>query len=348
MAIPQIPQQLVVQQADRKVLVSWNIVPGATSYTIQRSLDGITYTNLVTGVLPPQYEDAAVTISVKYYYQVAAVNGSGTSPFTNPLFIIPSPAGEMSLGELRLRSKQRAEREASQFVTDEEWNSYINQSYFELYDILVQAYGNEYYVAPGANFQTVGSTRFYPLPDGFLTFYDTSLQNSFAAPPFYKLLGVDLALDASSQAYITLKKFQFISRNRYVYPQITTNLLGVAGMRYRIMGNQIEFIPTPQGGQVIQLWYVPRMVSMLKDTDLCDGVSGWTEYIITDAAIKALQKEESDVQILMAQKMALIDRIQSAAENRDIGEPELISDTRRYTDLYGFGSPGSDGGYGGN
>lgn len=347
MPIPQIPQNMVVQQADRKVLVSWDIVPGAVSYKIQRSTDGITYSNLVSGVTTPFYQDSSVSISVQYYYQVAATNGSGDSPYCNPLSVIPAPSGQMSLGELRLRAKQRADRVASQFVTEEEWNSYINQSYFELYDILIQAYGNEYYVAPGANFVTIGTTRFYNLPDGASTFYTVD-QTPFVAAPFYKLIGVDLALNASNQAYITLKRFQFIARNNYIYPQITTNLLGVAGMKYRLIGNQIEFIPTPQAGQIIQLWYIPRMVSMLKDTDLCDGVSGWTEYIITDAAIKALQKEESDVTVLMAQKMALIDRIQAAAENRDAGEPDLISNTRKYTDLYGFGSPNGDGGWGGN
>jgi hypothetical protein len=90
------------------------------------------------------------------------------------------------------------------------------------------------------------------------------------------------------------------------------------------------------------------MTELLKDTDFCDGVSGWTEYIIIDAAIKALQKEESDVTILAAQKMSMLDRIEAAAENRDAGEPDTLSDTRRYTDLYGFGSPSSDGPYGGN
>lgn len=344
MAVPQVPQNVVAQQGNGQVLVSWNLMPGATSYKVQRSIDQLTYATIATPTAI-QYLDTSVTVGVQYYYQVIASNGSGDSLPSIPVSVIPARTAELSLGELRERSKQRADRVHSQFVTDEEWNRNINQSYFELYDILVQKYGNEYFVAPIARFTTTGD-RFYPLPDGVITFQDADNVN-FVPRPFYKLLGIDLILGSTANGAITLSKFEFISRNRYVYPQITTNLLGIAGMRYRTMGNNLEFIPTPQGGQIIGIWYIPRMVELLKDTDIADGVSGWTEYIIVDAAIKALQKEESDVSVLMAQKQALIDRIEAAAENRDAGEPEKISDTRRYSDLWGFGNPGGDGNYGG-
>lgn len=344
MAIPSIPQSMVVQQANGQVLVSWDLVPGATAYKVQRSTDGITYA-LVSTAAPIQFLDTTVSTATLYYYKVASNNVDGDSPYTEPQTIIAAYAGSLSLGELRLRAQQRADRVDSEFITKEEWNSYINQSYFELYDMLVQKFGNEYFVASPAYFNTTGA-QFYDLPNGSNNFNNQS-GTPFLAKPFFKLLGVDLSINSAANAFVTLNKFEFISRNRYVYPQITTNLLGVAGMKYRIMGNQIEFIPSPQGGQNVRLWYIPRMTELLRDTDMCDGVSGWTEYIITDAAIKALQKEESDVTVLAAQKMALIDRIEAAAENRDAGQPEIISNTRRYTDMWGLGSPGGDGPFGG-
>ena len=113
-------------------------------------------------------------------------------------------------------------------------------------------------------------------------------------------------------------------------------------MRYRLMGSQIEFVPTPSAGQTIRIWYIPRLVELLQDTDMVDGVSGWTEYIITDAAIKALQKEESDVSVLAAQKMALIKRIEESAMNRDVGQPDTITDIRRngaWGGGYGWNGP---------
>lgn len=328
---PGIPQNLILQQANQQVLLSWDLVAGATSYRVQRSTDNVTFSALASPS-PNQYLDTTAAVGTQYFYKVAADNGT-TGLFTLSQSIVPTLTGQMTLGQLRLLSQQKADRVNSNFVTTAEWNVYINQSYFELYDLLVQKYGNEYYVAVPYQFQTTGA-QLYNLPDGTSTYQNI---NNVTALPFYKLLGVDLSLNGTTNAFITLKKFEFISRNRYVYPQITTNLLGVAGLRYRLLGNQIDFIPPPAAGQFIRIWYIPRMLQLLKDTDMVDGVSGWTEYIAVDAAIKALMKEESDTTMLMAQKQMLIDRIEAAAENRDAGEPEVISDTRRYTDLYGSG-----------
>lgn len=334
MPAPSIPQNLVAQQGNGDVWLTWNTSAGATSYLVQRSTDNITFSALATSLVP-QYLDTTATLGTEYWYKVASSNGVD-SAYSASVSVVPVASGDMTLGQLRLLAQQKADRVNSQFVTAAEWNTYLNQSYFELYDLLVQKFGNEYYVAPPLMVATTGNNT-YDLPDG---------TNNNGAPAFYKLLGVDLALNSASNAYITLQKFDFIARNRYVYPQITSNILGINGIRYRILGNQLLMIPTPQPGQQLRIWYIPRMSTLLKDTDVVDGVSGWTEYIAVDAAIKALMKEESDVTALMMQKQALIDRIEAAAENRDAGAPDTISDTRRMTNLYGYGGMG-DGPFGG-
>lgn len=115
------------------------------------------------------------------------------------------------------------------------------------------------------------------------------------------------------------------------------------------MGSNIQFIPTPAGNQIMRIWYIPRLTQLVQDTDIMDGVSGWTEYVIVDAAIKALQKEESDVSALMVQKEALIKRIEESAANRDAGQPDTISNTRTWSERWGgWGGGGYDGGWGGN
>jgi hypothetical protein len=331
-----VPVNVVAQQGNGQVLLTWNTVVGATSYQIQRSTDNITFTNLAS-VTTPQYLDLAVTVGTQYFYQIASNNGTLSAYSSPPVSAVPTESGQMTLGQLRLLAQQKADRVNSNFVLPAEWNVYINQSYFELYDLLVQKYGNEYFVAPETRFTLTG-TNTYALPNGLTTFQDLN-NNNIIAPPFYKLLGLDLAVNAANNAWLTLNKYMFIRRNTYVYPQITTQLLGIASLQYRIIGNNIVFIPTPQANQIARIWYIPRLTTLLKDTDIADGVSGWLEYVAVDAAIKALQKEESDVTVLMAQKMALIDRIEAAAENRDAGIPEKISDTRMATDLYGQGFP---------
>lgn len=335
MAAPAIPQNVVAQQGNGQILITWNLISGITNYNVERSTDQVNWTNVASPTVP-QYLDTSVTLGTTYYYRVSATQGVDTSGFSDITSETPTQPGQMTLGQLRELARQKADMVNSKFVTDKEFNTYINQSYFELYDLLVQKFGNEYFVAPPLVIPTNG-TASLALPDG--TLYS-------GARPFYKLLGVDLQLNAGSgtQSYITLHKYEFISRNRYVYPQLTTNLLAANAPRYRIVGNEIQFIPTPQSGQNLRLWYIPRMQTLLSDSDVADGVSGWTEYIAVDAAIKALQKEESDVSVLAAQKLMLEKRIEEAAENRDAGLPDTVSDVRRRWDVDLFGD-GPFGGY---
>lgn len=242
-----------------------------------------------------------------------------------------------------LQARQRADRVASQFVTDSELITYINKSYTELYDLLTTLF-EDYYLAAPVSFTTNGTSSRYPLPNGVLTFTDPT-GASVVARPMYKLLGVDLGLNTANNAYVTVNRFNFIDRNRFVYPNSNSTIYGVFNCQYRVMGDNIEFIPPPSANQPVRLWYIPRMRDLVALTDTLDGVNGWIEYVITDAAIKILQKEESDVQVLAAQKMMLIQRINASASNRDAGQPDTISDTRGAS---GWGGQGQNGGPGGS
>lgn len=329
--VPATPLNFIVQQGNAQVFLSWNLSAGATSYPVYRSTDNVAFALLATASTN-SYLDTAVTVGTTYYYKVAATNADGDSPFSGVGSAIPTNSGIMALGQVRLLSQQMADRVNSNFVTMPEWNTYINQSYFELYDLLVTTYGDEYFVAEPYKFTTDG-TEFFDLPTDF-----------------YKLMGIDLGLNGASApnaGWVTLKRFNFIARNRYVFPQTPSGYYAVNNPQYHLLGNQVQFIPPPSAGQVMRLWYVPRMTQLLQDTDMLDGISGWTEYVCVDAAIKALMKEESDTSMLMMRKQGLLKRIEATAQNRDVGEPQTISDTRRYTNLYGFGSPNGDAPSGG-
>lgn len=326
MAIPGIPQNFNLQQGNGSAFLTWNLVAGATSYSVQRSTDGVSFSVLATPSTI-YYLDSTTVVGTNYYYQIASVNADGTSSYTSAQSIVPTNTADLSLGQLRLMAQQRADRVNSQFVTMPEWNSYINQSYFELYDLLVDVY-EDYFVTGPTALTTDGS-------------------NIIAMPTdFYKLIGVDGSAGSTS-ARVTLKKFDFISRNRYIYPQLTSSILGVFNPQYRLMGNNIQMIPTPQAGQTIYIWYIPKLTQLLQDTDILKGISGWSEYVIVDAAIKALQKEESDVSVLAQQKMMLMKRIEDSSMNRDAGQPDTISDTRWNTSGFGFGWGGWNGPMGG-
>jgi hypothetical protein len=265
------------------------------------------------------------------------------SPLTSVQSEVPTGTGEMTLGQIRRAAQQRADLVNSGFVTTQEWNSYITQSAFELYDLLVVAY-QDYYLAPPALFLTNGNDNSYALPDGIRSFLQPN-GNSFIPKPFYKMNGVDVGLSNNNNAWFTLQKFNWNDRNNFVYPQLNSTILGVFNMSYRVMGSNVEFIPVPSANQYVRLWYIPRMQQPLADNDILDGISGWTEYVIIDAAIKAMQKEESDCTVLGIQKGDIIKRIEDASANRDTGSADTVTDNRSYGSRYGSGyGPGSGGG----
>lgn len=334
MALPSTPLNFNVQQGNGQVYLSWSILAGATSYTVQRSPDGVTYSTLASASTNG-YLDSSVTVGTLYYYQVAAVNGTGTGSYTTPQSVVPTYSAEVSLGQVRLMSQQRADLVGSNYVTIPEWNSYINQSYFELYDLLITVY-EDYYLAEPIQITPDGTTQKYALPNG---------ANYNGAPPFYKLMGVDCGLGNSSNFRYSVEKFNFEERNKYNVPNLLSPLPSILGPQYRVMGSNIIFIPAPASGQAFYIWYIPRLTQLLQDTDILDAISGWSEYVIVDSAIKALQKEESDVSVLMSQKEALRLRIMASATNRDAGAPDTITDIRWRRGGWGDNGTGNYGGF---
>lgn len=347
MPIPNVPTNVLVASGNGQVYISWSPVVGATSastgvplgstgpssglYDVLRSSDGVNF-SIIASPRNTFYSDIAssaaggASTGVILSYRVRANGNNGQSGASSPIATTLVNFGQVSLGQMRLASQQRADMVNSDFVSKAEWNNYINKSYMELYDILVQTYADDYYVANPYSF--VFDSRNPPLYD---------LPNNV-----YKLLGVEVQLNGS--AYLSLKKFQFQERNNYIYGNTTVPAIGITNLKYRLVGNQLEFIPVPASGQTIRIWFIPRPITLLADSDILDGVSGWDEYIVVDCAIKAMQKEESDVSILMAQKQALLGRITAAASNRDAGVGERATDARRLDGSYS-GYDGPSGGW---
>lgn len=354
MAVPSAPVSTttLLQQGNGQVLISWAAVATAVSYTLQRSTDGVTYSNLQTGITALKYLDSAVSpgtlyaAGTQYWYQVAGVNSDGTGAFTIASqqpgtefnSIVPVVAGVMSLQQIRMLSQARADRLNSNFVIMPEWNSFINLAADELYDLITTVF-DDYNMYQPVYFTTNGSSMSYNLPDGTTTFQDANGQN-IVPPPIYKLSGIDLGLNNAANGFVTVQKYNFIDRNRYVFPNTASTIYGVFGLQYRFLGNTIRFIPQPSSSQPIGVWYIPRRTQLLQDTDCTDGFNGWNQYIISRAAKYALDKEESDTGKLDQEILFLKSRVEESAPNRDEGQADTISDTRMAS---GFGPDGGGG-----
>lgn len=205
----------------------------------------------------------------------------------------------ITLTNLILQSRQRADMEDSDFILDAEVTTYINASVAELHDLMIASYGNEYKVT-AYTFSTVAGTATSALPSAF-----------------YKILGLDVQ---SGGDWHSLKQFNFNERNR------TTDDVGAPSLRYRLIGDNIMFSPTPDAVYSMKLWYIPKATALSSGSDTLDDLNSFAEYVIVDVAIKMLMKEESDVSVLLAQKEALKRRIEIMAQNRDAGQSPSISD----------------------
>lgn len=222
----------------------------------------------------------------------------------------------ITLLQLREQSRQRADMQNSEFITDSELTNYINSSIAELTDLLISCYENDYNIST-------------------YSFTTTANVNSYALPAdFYKLRGVDTKLLNGSADWYSLRPFNFNERNRN--QDWAWGLMSGPGVRYRLLGGNLYFSPAPDSAFQCKLWYTPVATKLAADADTLNDLNQYAEYVITDAAIKMLQKEESDVSVLVMQKSALVKRIQEMASNRDSGQPESISDIYAENDDHWF------------
>lgn len=169
--------------------------------------------------------------------------------------------GAMRLSDLRAAARQASDTEADPHISDVELNLKLSQSAFELYDLLVAAYGDNYFlVYPDYVFTTDGSHDVFPFPDGSPTY---KLNDGVTiAPAVYKPLGLDLST-AQGQlgTWITLRPFMNAERNNYAIAG-QAPFLGAYDLRYNFRGNNLWFNQVPAGGQTLRILYVPRMTPL--------------------------------------------------------------------------------------
>lgn len=210
-----------------------------------------------------------------------------------------------TLLQIRNFALARADMQNSNFRDNTQLNFLINQSINELYDILISKM-EDYYVNQ-------------------MSFTITAPADSHVlGSQVYKIRGVDYNYNGY---WSTMHSFMLEDRNRYQYSH--SRAVGNYNSRYRWMGDAIQIIPSETAAGDYRIWYIPRLEELFSDADILNSkIEFWLDYIVIDVAIKLLQQEESDVSVLMAQKAAMVQRVESMASNRDAGEPQRVTDIR--------------------
>jgi hypothetical protein len=352
-------QNVILQTGNGQNFLTWNIVTGVSSYSVQRSTDGVNWTTVASPSIN-NYLDASVSIGTNYFYQVSAGTGYTVS---QPNSITPCAPGQINLGYIRYQAQLRTDMLRSKFVTVDEWNIEINQSAKELYGLLVQKYGEDYFLAPLQVFNSTGQL-FSPLPNGvnFLNINGQPNPNGTPAPACFKVHKMEVnsygAQATNATGWVPMSRCNSADFDKY------NLLLGAASnftsgqycqFQYREMGVNLGIIPVTTG-QTMRLWYVPLMLDLLQDTDMLPfSYSGWHEYIVVDVASKSLDKKQFAEQAarLDARKAALEMRIETEAANRNVGQPNVATNSRAlYSDpnfgggMFGGGGFPGAGGFG--
>lgn len=201
----------------------------------------------------------------------------------------------ITVANLILMGKQRADMENSQFMADAEWQRNLNTLYAELCS-LAHTSGHRYFEST-QNVATDGTNDTFSLNADFMG-----------------ILGVDWVDGTTNRA---LYEETFQERNRW------TTTVGSRAYSFCIKNNnpaQIVLRPKPPTGQTYKVTYIPEPtdisgVATNTQVDVIFPGAG-EDFLTWGMARQALAKEESDVSVAMANFERAKSRIEEVRENR--------------------------------
>ena len=180
----------------------------------------------------------------------------------------------ITLTELISRSKQRADMENGNFVSDDEWTHFINDEIADVYSQLVNVDDGELFGAVSPTLSQIGDNA-YQLPSDFLRLVDVNIYtgsrwipaNEADPQDYYQLLSATYTGDYDTSYFLKLH----IAQDRYelfIFPAKAVANIGVR--------------------------YIPIATTLSLGSDTLNWPANWHQAVEAGAAAKALIKEESD------------------------------------------------------
>lgn len=221
-------------------------------------------------------------------------------------------ARSVTLANLILWIRTEAGLTGSTAVTDTEITALVNSAWPELYDMLVGAYGHDYYAKSGT-FTTVAGTRAYALPTG-----------GGVGTDIYKILGVSLTIDGDT---FPIDAVDFHHRDVGLTNSSPwrTRLVRPG---YRYHGSELWLVPPPDDVYTVTVHWLPCATTVSAGQSI-DGVNGWERYIVAWCVARLLAAEESDPSVWLAELASLTQRITTMAQSRVADGPDQVVRRRR-------------------
>lgn len=228
--------------------------------------------------------------------------------------------GTVNLSTMVTRVRRRADMENTDFVSDAEIEEYVEASFGELVDLLIMYSGDATWMSTVTGGQsTVAGTETYSIYTNDVDMIDADV---------YKVLGVEVKFDGKWRRIGNFKHWQ----NSWLEDQ--SGWSGPGSVKYKVqwqttLGSEatITFEPAPSAVHEFRVLYIPYPADWSTGgfTNFL-GYTGWEEYIIVDAAMKCLEKEESDVSHLARRMEIQRDRLTHHAQSMNMGEGSIIRD----------------------
>lgn len=237
-------------------------------------------------------------------------------------------AAAVSLAAMVTSVRRRTNLERNfNFIPDIEIVEYINEACQDLYDLLCELGGQEWYrktwpiVTRIASGDDPGDT--YPLP-----------------PDFYKLTSAEIVYNVG----VTRPIDPYMEKERAAYTLLTGWSIGALAW-YRMIGkDKIRFIPAPAAQYTVNLNGYPvfqRLTATYTDAtgkqilnalDSFDGINGWEALVIWKAVAMCQAKQKVDPSLAISRAQELELRIRVAAQNRDMQNAERVQDVVGFPD----------------
>lgn len=220
------------------------------------------------------------------------------------------PQPDITIPDLALRARRRADMVGSSFVTDSEVDGYAEQAWREFYMRLVSKF-EDYFVEKDSIGISAGI--------GFLVLGADFLKVRGVRHPDEYFLG---RVDVKEIPNIATRGRTGKPTHYWVHGSFRTN------------SPRIEVFPTNDVSRTVDVYYVPLWSLADVTAGSVRFVAGWDEYIVLSMAIKMKDKEESDCSVIMAERAQLLEVIEKSMTPLDAAEPGAVVQSLPRQSLY--------------
>lgn len=209
--------------------------------------------------------------------------------------------------DARLFADQRLPPSGNPFITETELKRLVNVKARELYDLLVEARGSDYYATESTIAIVAGTSR-YSLPADFYQLASVTLE--------WATLDHELLFPVGSvRQRIPFENWPVWSRQ--------------SPKGYRLRASQIEILPEPRTDVTCRLQYVPIFTDMVADGDTFDGINGWEKMVSVGVALEMREIEKRPSSTLAGMYAEQLGRIETMKTERDAEAPKEVVDVQR-------------------